>query len=273
MPVAGDATLELSTAGDIRAASLNVEIGHGNLRLPALPETPLEVDGGTIKVAYDGSAQRVLLSPSTLRWRGSRITMSGSMQSQGQQDGHPVWGYNLSADDGMFAADEFSVTPVGLQSWRASGRILPHRGEIELADFNLKAGGAEIALKGDLVAGADPASTRLEGTLSPMPLDTMKALWPKAIAPGAIAFGHSAFIVSSGIGERLPSRRVLAGSAPATRSPFMAISAPPAFRLKSASSISPRWGRIRPLARQDCSPTGATENSSAANMPSSALKL
>ncbi len=185
MPVAGDATLDLSTAGDIRAATLSVEIGHGNLRLPAIPEAPLEVDGGTIKVAYDGSAQRVLLSPSTLRWRGSRITMSGAMQSQGPQDGHPVWTYDLSANDGMFAASEFSVPPVSLQSWRATGKILPHRGEIELADFNLKAGGGEIALKGDLVGGADPASTRLEGNLSPMPLDTLKTLWPRAIAPGA----------------------------------------------------------------------------------------
>ena len=202
MPVAGDATLELSTAGDIRAATLSVEIGHGSLRLPAIPEAPLEVDGGTVNVAYDGPAQRVLLSPSTLRWRGSRITMSGAMQSQGLQDGHPVWSYDLSANEGVFAAAEFSVPPVNLQSWRATGRVLPHRGEIELADFNLKAGGAEIALKGDLVAGADPASTRLEGNLSPMPLDTLKALWPKAIATGARDW----------VGERVAHANFLGGT-------------------------------------------------------------
>jgi hypothetical protein len=202
MPVAGDATLEVSSAGDIRAATLSLEIGHGSLRLPAIPEAPLEVDGGTLKVAYDGPAQRVLLSPSMLRWRGSRITMSGAMQSQAPQDGHPVWSYDLSANDGVFAAAEFAVPPVNLQSWRATGRVLPHRGEIELADFNLKAGGAEIALKGDFVAGADPASTRLEGNLSPMPLDTLKALWPKAIASGA----------RSWVGERVAHANFLGGT-------------------------------------------------------------
>src|SRR5262249_192564 len=72
----------------------------------------------------------------------------------------------------------------------------------ELADFNLKAGGAEIALKGDFVAGADPASTRLEGTLSPMSLDTMKTLWPKAIAPGA----------RSWVGERVAHANFLGGT-------------------------------------------------------------
>ena len=202
MPVAGDATLELTSAGDIRAATLSLEIGHGSLRLPALPEAPLEVDGGSLKVAYDGAAQHVQLSPSTLLWRGSRITMSGTMQSEGVKDGHAAWSYDLGASDGVFAASEFSVPPVKLEAWRAKGRILPHRGEIELADFNLKAGGAEIALKGDFVAGVDPASTRLEGSLSPMPLATLKALWPKAIAPGA----------RSWVGERVSRANFLGGT-------------------------------------------------------------
>ncbi len=184
MPVAGDATVELSSDGDIKSATLALEIGHGNLRLPALPEAPLEVDGGSFNVAYDGTAQRIVMSPSALRWRGSRITLSGTMASEGQ-DVHPAWRYELSAKDGAFAAQEFGVAPVALQSLIAKGRILPSRGEIELSNFNMKAGGAEIALKGDFVAGVDPASTRLEGSLSPMPLATLKALWPKAIAPGA----------------------------------------------------------------------------------------
>ncbi len=202
MPIAGEATLKLSTEGDIRAATLDLEIGHGSLRLPALPEAPLEVDGGSLNLAYDGSAQRVVLSPSTLRWRGSRITLSGTLANEHTHSDHPAWTYQLSASDGVFAANEFGVPPVKLEAWHANGRIIPSRGEIELADFNLKAGSAEIALKGDLVAGVDPASTRLEGTLSPMPLATLKALWPKAVAPGARDW----------VGERVTRGDILGGS-------------------------------------------------------------
>ena len=90
---------------------------------------------------------------------------------------------------------------VALDEWHANGRILPHRGEIELAEFKLRAGGAEIALAGNLVAGVQPASTRLEGTLSPMPLNTLKALWPKAIAPGAREW----------VGERVHRASILGG--------------------------------------------------------------
>ena len=116
VPVAGDATLQLSNEGDIRTATIALEIGKGHLRLPALPEAPMTVDGGVLKVAYDDAAQRVVLSPSTLRWRGSRITLSGSMQSEGRAGGaHPAWSYQLAASEGVFAADEFSVPPVPLE--------------------------------------------------------------------------------------------------------------------------------------------------------------
>jgi len=202
MPIGGDATLKLSSDGDIRAATLALEIGHGSLRLPALPDTPLEVDGGSLKLGYDGKAQRVVLLPSSLRWRGSRITLSGTLENEHAKGNGSAWAYRLSASDGVFAANEFGVAPVSLKSWHANGRIIPQRGEIELADFNLKAGGAEIALKGDLVAGVDPASTRLEGTFSPMPLATLKALWPKAVAPGARAW----------VGERVTRADILGGT-------------------------------------------------------------
>jgi AsmA-like C-terminal region/Protein of unknown function len=201
MPVDGNATLELTSDGDVRTATLGLGIGHGSLRLPALPEAPLEVDGGSINVAYDGVAEKVTLAPSTLSWRGSRITIAGGAEAEKGDVEHPAWTYQLRASEGTFAAEEFHVPPVALDEWHASGRILPHRGVVELAEFKLRAGGAEVALSGSLVTGAQPASTRLEGTLGPMPLNTLKALWPKAIAPGARDW----------VGERVRRASILGG--------------------------------------------------------------
>jgi hypothetical protein len=202
LPVDGNATLELTSDGDVRTAMLNLGLGHGSLRLPALPEAPLEVNGGSINIAYDGVAEKVTLAPSTLSWRDSRITMSGGAeQERGGDAEHPGWTYQLRATEGSFAAEEFKVPAVALDEWHASGRVLPHRGEVELAEFKLRAGGAEIALTGNLVAGVQPASTRLEGSLSAMPLSTLKALWPKAIAPGAREW----------VGERVHRASILGG--------------------------------------------------------------
>lgn len=185
VPVNGNATLEMTSDGDIRTASLSIDVGHGSLQLPALPEAPLEVDGGSLKLAYDGAAEKITLAPSTLSWRGSRVSISGTAAEEKADAENAAWTFSLQSDSGSFAAEEFKVPAVALDEWRASGRIVPRRGEIQLAEFKLRAGGAEIALAGDLVTGVEPASTRIEGTLSPMPLNTLKALWPKAIAPGA----------------------------------------------------------------------------------------
>lgn len=201
VPVDGNAALELTSDGEVRTATLAIGIGHGSLRLPALPEAPLEVDGGSINLAYDGGAEKVTLAPSTLSWRGSRVTISGSAAAEKGDAEYAAWTYQLRADAGSFAAEEFNVAAVALDEWRASGRIVPRRGEVELAEFKLRAGGAEIALTGNLVTGVEPASTRLEGSLSPMPLNTLKALWPKAIAPGAREW----------VGERVDRASVLGG--------------------------------------------------------------
>ena len=200
-PVDGNANVELTSDGDVRSATLNLGIGHGSLRLPALPEAPLEVDGGSLNIAYDGVAEKITLAPSTLSWRGSRITMAGGASQEKGDDEHPAWAYDLRASQGSFGAEEFNVPAVALDDWHASGRVLPHRGAIELAEFKLRAGGGEIALAGSMVTGSQPASTRLEGSLSPMPLNTLKALWPKAIAPGAREW----------VGERVTRASILGG--------------------------------------------------------------
>lgn len=185
LPVNGDAIVELTSDGEVRMARLGLDIGRGSMRLPALPEAPLDVDGGSVGISYDGIAEKITLQPSALSWRGSRITISGGAEAQQDADGHSAWNFHLRANEGSFAAGEFRVAPVRLDLWQADGRILPHRGEVQLDGFKLKAGGGEITLAGGFVAGVQPASTRLEGTISAMPLDTLKALWPMAIAPGA----------------------------------------------------------------------------------------
>jgi hypothetical protein len=201
LPVDGNAALQLTSDGQVRTATVNIRVGHGSLRLPALPEAPLEVDTGSINVAYDSVAGKVTLAPSTLNWRGSRIAISGTATAEPGNADNPAWSYQLRASEGSFAAEEFNVPAIALDELYANGRILPNRGEVELADFKLRAGGAEVALSGNLVAGVQPASTRLEGTLSPMPLNTLKALWPKAIAPGAREW----------VGERVHRASILGG--------------------------------------------------------------
>ena len=114
LPVDGNAALQLTSDGQVRAATVNIRIGHGSLRLPALPEAPLEVDTGSINVAYDSVAGKVTLAPSTLNWRGSRIAISGTATAEPGNADNPAWSYQLRASEGSFAAEEFNVPAIAL---------------------------------------------------------------------------------------------------------------------------------------------------------------
>ena len=115
LPVDGNANVELTSDGDVRTATLNLGIGHGSLRLPALPEAPLEVDGGSLNVAYDGVAEKITLAPSTLSWRGSRITISGGAAQEKGDASIPHGPIDLRASEGC-------VRRRGVQRARGSAR-------------------------------------------------------------------------------------------------------------------------------------------------------
>ena len=146
--------MQLTSDGEVRTATVNIRVGHGSLRLPALPEAPLEVDGGSINVAYDGvageghagavDAELARQPHHDFRRRRSRAGQCASIR-HGRISCVPAKARSPPRNS--------TFPRLRSMSWYANGRILPHRGEVELADFKLRAGGAEVALSGNLVAG------------------------------------------------------------------------------------------------------------------------
>jgi hypothetical protein len=186
-PVTGQLGLDLSTAGDLRSATLGLELGHGYINLPSLSTTPLLLDGGRIAMAYDAETRRLSLTPSTLDWGDSRITLEGALASDPQAAGDPQWQFDLRSVEGVLAAQEFGVAPFPIDSFKASGRFIPNEGVIQLAELSLMAGGGKVTANGEIISasGSGSPSTRVEAAVTPMPLATLKAMWPRAAAPAA----------------------------------------------------------------------------------------
>lgn len=185
MPVSGQLTLALSSGGDLKSADLGLDVGRGFVRLPSLSNTPLLLDGGRLVMLYDAEQRRLSLAPSSLDWGGSRITVEGALSSDPAAAGDPQWHFGLQSIDGVLAAEEFGVAPIPIDSFKATGRIIPSEGLLQLSELSLKAGGGEVTANGDIISGADSRSTRVEAALTPMPLSTLKAMWPRAAAPTA----------------------------------------------------------------------------------------
>jgi hypothetical protein len=245
IPVTGQLDLDLSVGGELNAASLGLDIGHGFVHLPSLSTTPLMLDGGRLALVYDAANRRLTLSPSALDWGESRITLEGTLASDPARAGEPQWNFELRSVDGVLAAQEFSVAPVPIESFTASGRLIPGEGLVQLAGLSLKAGGGEVTANGEILTGSDTPSTRLEAAMTPTPLATLKAMWPRAAAPAA----------RSWVGEQVETANVVAGSLKLLSGKFLdgepdAAGAPsPAARERISASLDIADLRMIPLPR------------------------
>ena len=182
-PVAGDATLQLSTTGDIESSALAFEIGKGRVRLPYLVH-PMEVTAGVFKLTFDGKERRWTLQPSPVKWADGAIMFTGEMTDVAQGNDPPQWRFAVEGKNGVFEAPEFNVPPVTVDVWSAKGVVVPRRGVVELEEYRLAGGGGEAVVRAKTQAGPRGQSMAAEFTVSPMPLNTLKALWPRALAAG-----------------------------------------------------------------------------------------
>ncbi|HEX2840326.1 AsmA-like C-terminal region-containing protein [Hyphomicrobium sp.] len=184
-PMTGELALDLTSAGDLKTATLGLDLARGFVRLPSVSDTPLLLDGGRLAAVYDADAQHLTISPSTLDWGGSRITVEGALSSDPAAAGEPQWHFGLKSINGVLSAEDFGIAPIPIESFKASGRIIPGEGLVQLAEFFLKAGGGEVRVNGEIITGNGAPSTRVDASVTPMPLATLKAMWPRAVAPAA----------------------------------------------------------------------------------------
>ncbi len=182
-PISGDATVGLSTAGDVESGELALEVGEGRARLPYLVQ-PMQVTAGLFKVTFDGKAKHWELKPSPVKWTDGTIMFTGNMTDVSQGGDPPQWRFAVDGKNGVFEAPEFNVPPVSIDSWTARGTIIPRRGFVDLTEFRLAGGGGEATVKATTQAGPQGQSMAAEFSVSPMPLSTLKALWPRAVATG-----------------------------------------------------------------------------------------
>lgn len=211
MPVAGDATVELSTEGEIAKAEIALQAGNGRIVLPGVSADPFLLTAGLFRLVYDGAQRSWELAPSPVKWADGNIMFAGQAKDISGEKGPPVWRFSLDGKNGTLEANEFSVPPLVLDQWSVLGTIIPRRGMVEVGDFRIKGGGGEVVIKGMTHAGPSGQSSRAEVSLSAMPLTTLKALWPRALAPGA----------RSWIGERISQAQFQGGSVRFTSGEFM----------------------------------------------------
>lgn len=182
LPLVGRGSIELSRQGEVISGTFDVSLGSGRVHLPWLGKVPLELAGGEIKASYVGAERRLVIAPSTLRWRGSHATIKGEVAPAGSE-GAAGWRFEAQGVDGMLTAEDLGVSPLPLSALVVRGTAFPASGHVEVSEFHLAAGEAKVAMVGTVAASGSDRIARLDGRIGPMSLDALKAMWPQGLAP------------------------------------------------------------------------------------------
>jgi hypothetical protein len=183
MAVDGKADAELSKSGDFLSGEAKLKLAPGQITPPWDRDTPVRIDHGDFTVRYMPETDVVEIAPSTLRWGKSKATFSGEFRPvRDAQKKVVTWNFSIKGDDAVFGVEEHGLEPITIDEWTAVGSLAPKDGHLTLSRFVIRSGDAQITASGNVVDAPDSPAISLAGEVSPMPVDTLKLLWPKFVA-------------------------------------------------------------------------------------------
>ncbi len=203
LPVSGEARFDIGHSGKLLNAEAEIELGGGRIFAPSDEKHPAEIDGGTLKVAYDGAIDAIRIKPFELRWDDSLLTIAGSIvHKTDPRTNQLLWSVDLDGSGTTLAAPQFAVKPIALDSLKITGAYNAATDSFVLDDCHMQAGGARFAFAGQAFAIRSGGAVALKGTASSAPLPFLKAAWP------VFMFNRT----REWVGSNVPSAQIASGS-------------------------------------------------------------
>lgn len=194
LPVDGDINLAVAGDGTVISSDITLELGAGQVAVGDREPMPVSIDGGLLSASYDAAARRFTIKPSTLRWSDSSLTFAGAAGPEGgspapiggePQDRDQLWRFDLNLLDGFLNAGDLGLPRLAIDSWGVKGTFSPASGRLAIEQAGLSVGGGQVSVSGEVDGTASPVASRFEGVIGAMPLATLKAIWPRSVAPYA----------------------------------------------------------------------------------------
>ena len=183
VPVSGTASLRLSGASELTAATATFDLGRGAIAPGWRGDGRLPIESGRLSFQYQPASRQLVMLPSRIQSGTSWATFTGTV-AQTAGPGQP-WQIEVQAREGMLGAAEFGIQPKPLESFRMRGSYDADKGNLDISETVLRAAGGEISLTGHVQSSAAGTRTLIQGRLSAMSLEAIKLLWPSPIAPHA----------------------------------------------------------------------------------------
>lgn len=202
LPLDAEASVHLSTDGELRGASATVKLAAGHVLIPWEKDYPILIDEGDLHLRYRADDDRIEVLPSTVQWGESRATLSGVFNPVIEEGEIKRWTFELQANDSVLANRDFGVAPTKVDLLETQGTYYPDLRRIDFNRLVVRIGSGQIELAGAVIDAPKSPVVKMSGRISAMPLSVLKLLWPKLMSPGSREW----------IGERVPRGELLGGS-------------------------------------------------------------
>jgi hypothetical protein len=184
LPIAVSAAADLASNGDVISGNMAVKLGRGAFNAPWEKKHPAHIDSGEFNLTYSRESGSIALVNSHIAWGQSRIAFAGEATRTQKAGGH-LWNFDVRAPEMILANEDFGLSPMRVDAFLIQGLYDPAVKSAALNNFLIRAGDASIKIQGKMGLAAGSTGVVLDGTVSPMPMTTVKRIWPTFVAHGA----------------------------------------------------------------------------------------
>ncbi|MGE0202653.1 MAG: AsmA-like C-terminal region-containing protein [Hyphomicrobiaceae bacterium] len=177
--------LTLDRRGDIQATSTRLVLGPGHIRVGKAAGEALAIEGGDVVLRYERAKPgEIQVAESVLSGAWGNVRFAGLVKQVGPDAGVGDWRFDLAAKEGRLAGREPGSPTFAIDRLQLAGRILAATDTLRLETARLEFGGAAFAMTGDVRQLGTSPQLKLSGVVGAMPVKTLAAVWPHALAPG-----------------------------------------------------------------------------------------
>lgn len=178
--------VELSHQGDMREATMSVQLGRGQILVGDIHDEDVIVSGGRAEIAYDAQVDHWTIRNGWLRTEASELKLAGIVRSL-EQPGSVAssqprrWRFDLQGRDAVLVGGG-DLGSERAEDVKLSGVLTPATGALEIDAFRVAFQQGAFAARGRV---QPDGSAVFAGQVRGVGVETVKRFWPRALAPAS----------------------------------------------------------------------------------------
>ena len=185
-PIAANGTLDLKVDGSVTAARLVLDAGEGTFTLPGLQHAPVPIEKAHAEVTLDAVERRLELRQLVLQAGPHSVTLAGHVDYEmGQGLNVSRARIELRGGKATTALAGFFQGPVEFDNLHFGGILDFDKRAIAIDDVTIGVAGGKLSASGVVSEGGRSPAVTIEGTVSAIPVETLRTIWPVPLSPHA----------------------------------------------------------------------------------------